>query len=192
MLLPPLLGRDAVRRLTRTAAGVAKACKQAPDPRQAYVGSSAFAHKGGLHVSAVAKDAAAYEHVDPAAVGNAQRVLVSELSGRANIWSSLQKAGLVDDGSLPDDGSPEAVARALAARYDAPLIYPGALLRAAAYDSPTPLGVEAKRYLDSTRVVPDDLVVKLVLERVQREDCRRRGWVLDLSLIHISEPTRPY
>ena len=71
------------------------------------------------------------------------------------------------------------VARALAARYDAPLIYPGALLRAAAYDSPTPLGVEAKRYLDSTRVVPDDLVVKLVLERVQREDCRRRGWVLD-------------
>ena len=44
------------------------------------MGASAFAHKGGLHVSALAKDAAAYEHVDPARVGNEQRVLVSELS----------------------------------------------------------------------------------------------------------------
>ena len=70
-------------------------------------------------------------------------------------------------------------ARALSARYDAPLIYPGALLRAAAYDSPTALGVEARRYLDSTRVVPDDFMMKLVLERVNREDCKRRGWVLD-------------
>ena len=48
-------------------------------------------------MSAVAKSPAAYEHVDPAAVGNAQRVLVSELSGRANIWSSLRKAGFVED-----------------------------------------------------------------------------------------------
>ena len=70
-------------------------------------------------------------------------------------------------------------ARALAARYGAPLIYPGALLRAAAYDAPTALGAEARRYLDSTRVVPDDFMMKLVLERVQKEDCRRRGWVMD-------------
>ena len=51
-----------------------------PRKSQPYVGASAFAHKGGLHVSALAKDAAAYEHVDPARVGNEQRVLVSELS----------------------------------------------------------------------------------------------------------------
>jgi len=70
-------------------------------------------------------------------------------------------------------------ARALAARYGAPLIYPGALLRAAAYDAPTALGAEARRYLDSTRVVPDDFMMKLVLERVPQEDCRRRGWVMD-------------
>jgi len=70
-------------------------------------------------------------------------------------------------------------ARALAARYGAPLIYPGALLRAAAYDQPTALGAEARRYLDSTRVVPDDFMMKLVLERVRQEDCRRRGWVMD-------------
>ena len=51
-----------------------------PRKSQPYVGASAFAHKGGLHVSALAKNAAAYEHVDPARVGNEQRVLVSELS----------------------------------------------------------------------------------------------------------------
>ncbi|CAH0374782.1 unnamed protein product [Pelagomonas calceolata] len=66
-----------------------------PRKSQPYVGASAFAHKGGLHVSALAKNAKAYEHVDPARVGNEQRVLVSELSGRANIWSTLKKAGLV-------------------------------------------------------------------------------------------------
>ena len=54
-------------------------------------------------MSAVAKNSAAYEHVDPAAVGNAQRVLVSELSGRSNIWSSLRKAGLVRE--VADDGA---------------------------------------------------------------------------------------
>ncbi|KAH8076931.1 alpha-IPM synthase homocitrate synthase-like protein [Aureococcus anophagefferens] len=85
--------------LADTSRFVDEALNLAPNPARPYVGASAFAHKGGLHVSAVAKDAAAYEHVDPAAVGNAQRVLASELSGRANIWSSLQKAGLVDDGS---------------------------------------------------------------------------------------------
>ena len=72
-----------------------------PRKSQPYVGASAFAHKGGLHVSALAKNSAAYEHVDPAKVGNEQRVLVSELSGRANIWSTLKKAGLVHEGGEP-------------------------------------------------------------------------------------------
>ena len=70
-------------------------------------------------------------------------------------------------------------ARALVSRYDLPLIYPGALLRAAAYDTPTPLGVEAKRYLDSTQTVPDDFMMKLVWQRIQKEDCRRKGFLLD-------------
>uniref|UniRef100_A0A7S3NPT1 (R)-citramalate synthase n=1 Tax=Aureoumbra lagunensis TaxID=44058 RepID=A0A7S3NPT1_9STRA len=65
-----------------------------------YVGASAFAHKGGLHVSAVAKDSRAYEHIEPELVGNAQRVLVSELSGRANIWSALERSGLHDTSNL--------------------------------------------------------------------------------------------
>ncbi|MDP9053666.1 MAG: citramalate synthase [Acidobacteriota bacterium] len=60
----------------------------------AYVGQSAFAHKGGVHVSAVMKDSSTYEHISPALVGNHQRVLVSDLSGRSNVLYQLQQQGL--------------------------------------------------------------------------------------------------
>ena len=53
-----------------------------PNKRQAYVGVSAFAHKGGLHVAAVQKNRETYEHIDPEVIGNTQRVLVSDLSGQ--------------------------------------------------------------------------------------------------------------
>jgi 2-isopropylmalate synthase len=61
---------------------------------QPFVGKSAFAHKGGVHVSAVLKDAATYEHIRPEAVGNRQRVLVSDQSGRGNILYKLKQHGL--------------------------------------------------------------------------------------------------
>ncbi len=61
---------------------------------QAFVGRSAFAHKGGVHVAAVMKDSATYEHIPPELVGNRQRVLVSDLSGRGNILYKLQQQGL--------------------------------------------------------------------------------------------------
>jgi 2-isopropylmalate synthase len=61
-----------------------------PFARQAYVGRSAFAHKAGLHVSGIQRNAHTYEHIDPALVGNDRRVLLSELAGRANI---VYKAG---------------------------------------------------------------------------------------------------
>lgn len=77
------------------------------DSAAAYVGSSAFAHKGGLHVSAVAKHSEAYEHVPPGAVGNEQRVLVSELSGRANILSALATSGLVVEDGCELEEAPE-------------------------------------------------------------------------------------
>ena len=54
-------------------------------PHQPFVGKSAFAHKGGMHVSGIARNTAAYEHIEPEPVGNERRVLVSELSGRSNI-----------------------------------------------------------------------------------------------------------
>lgn len=63
----------------------------------AYVGESAFAHKGGLHVSAVEKDPRTYEHIPPETVGNRRRILISDQAGRANILSRLSEIGLVVD-----------------------------------------------------------------------------------------------
>ncbi len=69
-------------------------------PDQPFVGVSAFAHKGGMHVHGVRKNAASYEHIDPATVGNERRVLVSELSGKSNIAEKLSEFGLELDGDL--------------------------------------------------------------------------------------------
>ena len=65
-----------------------------PNKRQAFVGLSAFAHKGGLHVAAVQKNPLTYEHIDPTVVGNRQRVLVSDLSGRSNILYKAKEFGV--------------------------------------------------------------------------------------------------
>lgn len=69
------------------------------NPRQPWVGSSAFAHKGGAHVNAVQKLASSYEHIDPALVGNERNILVSDLSGRSNILLKARDLGfkLADD-----------------------------------------------------------------------------------------------
>lgn len=65
-----------------------------PNTRAAYVGNSAFAHKGGIHVSSVLKDSRMYEHIDPNLVGNKQNVLVSDLSGQSNIRYKAKKFGI--------------------------------------------------------------------------------------------------
>ena len=64
-----------------------------PDPQQPYVGQSAFSHKAGTHVNAVAKDPRTFEHIDPAVVGNSRHVLVSELSGVSNLRMKAQELG---------------------------------------------------------------------------------------------------
>ena len=69
-------------------------------PGQPFVGSSAFAHKGGMHVHGVRKAASSYEHIDPTQVGNERRVLVSELSGKSNIAEKLGEYGLEQDPAL--------------------------------------------------------------------------------------------
>jgi 2-isopropylmalate synthase len=66
----------------------------APDEHLAYVGKSAFAHKGGIHVAAMRRNAASYQHIDPGLVGNQMRVVVSELSGRGNVMSKAEEFGL--------------------------------------------------------------------------------------------------
>ncbi len=72
-----------------------------PNVRAAYVSDTAFAHKGGIHVSAVNKNPKTYEHVDPALVGNNRRVLLSDLSGRANILAKSSEFGETVDSKDP-------------------------------------------------------------------------------------------
>ena len=65
-----------------------------PNKHQPYVGDSAFAHKGGVHIHAVLKNPATYEHVDPARVGNRQRMLVSDYGGRSGLLDKIEAYGI--------------------------------------------------------------------------------------------------
>ncbi|HTP28634.1 MAG TPA: citramalate synthase [Anaeromyxobacteraceae bacterium] len=77
---------------------VAEVANLAPDEHRAYVGKSAFAHKGGIHAAAMRRCAASYQHIQPELVGNEMRVVVSELAGRGNLLSKAEELG-VDFGS---------------------------------------------------------------------------------------------
>ena len=69
--------------------------------QQPFVGKSAFAHKGGVHVSAVRKNAKTYEHIKPEVVGNNQRILISDLSGKSNVLHKAKEFGIDVDGNDP-------------------------------------------------------------------------------------------
>lgn len=90
------VGPEGLSNLTNVARFIAELANLSVRNDQPYVGRSAFAHKGGVHVSAVLKDSATYEHIRPDVVGNRQRVLLSDLSGRSNILYKLKQHGLVD------------------------------------------------------------------------------------------------
>jgi len=85
---------DRLRLLTEVSHFVAETANLSPYPQQPYVGASAFAHKGGVHASAAARLEAAYEHIDPALVGNLARVVVSELAGRASLTMKAKEMGI--------------------------------------------------------------------------------------------------
>ena len=90
------IGRDNLQNLTSVARYIAELANLPMRNDQPYVGHSAFAHKGGIHVSAVLKDSTTYEHVRPEMVGNRQRVLLSDLSGRGNVLYKLKQHGLAE------------------------------------------------------------------------------------------------
>lgn len=85
---------EQLRSLTELSHLVADVANLNPDAHAPYVGRSAFAHKGGIHVAAVHKFRSSYEHIDPALVGNETRVVVSELSGRKNVHMRAEALGL--------------------------------------------------------------------------------------------------
>jgi len=85
------LREGALAELTHVARQVAEIANLSPDAHAPYVGRSAFAHKGGVHVAAIRRHPRAYEHVDPTLVGNKTRVVVSELSGRGNVLAKAEE-----------------------------------------------------------------------------------------------------
>ena len=91
---------ERLERLTSVSHHIAELVNQAPDPQAPYVGQSAFAHKAGLHVSAIARRPDAYEHVDPEKVGNGTRFVVSELAGRQTLVIKMNELGLEPDGAV--------------------------------------------------------------------------------------------
>ncbi len=83
-----------MKHLTELSRFVSEIANIPPSPQRPYVGKSAFAHKAGVHVSAIIKNPSAYEHIDPEAVGNRRRVLVSDLSGKSNIEYKAKELGI--------------------------------------------------------------------------------------------------
>ena len=92
-----------LERLTQVSHHIAELVNFAPDPQAPYVGSSAFAHKAGLHVSAIARRPDAYEHIHPEAVGNGTRLLVSEMAGRSTLELRAKDLGIELDGKAVAD-----------------------------------------------------------------------------------------
>jgi len=96
----PCVGRENLARLADTARFVYDIANLQMTPGQPYVGPSAFAHKGGMHVAAVTRDRKTYEHVDPALVGNTRRILIGELSGRGAILAKVAGTPFETDAML--------------------------------------------------------------------------------------------
>ena len=103
----PVIPSKCVPELSRVSHALAEIANIAPDAHQAYVGSSAFAHKAGLHASAIKVDPELYNHIDPGTVGNDMRVLVTEMAGRASLELKGRELG------VDLTGRPEALSGAL-------------------------------------------------------------------------------
>ena len=95
------LTSDQLKALTHASRMLDEILNRAPDRHAAYVGPSAFAHKGGLHSSAMLKDTRTYEHVPPESVGNRRKILVSDQAGRSNLLARLADAGIDVDAKDP-------------------------------------------------------------------------------------------
>jgi 2-isopropylmalate synthase len=103
----PVLSDEQLARLAEAAHFVDELLNRPPNRSQPYVGRDAFAHKGGMHVAGVRADSATFEHVDPALVGNARELLISELAGRHTVAERAATAGL----DLDDDAAQRVIDR---------------------------------------------------------------------------------
>jgi 2-isopropylmalate synthase len=101
----PVLPDGCIEQMVRVSHAIAEIANIAPDAHQAYVGAAAFAHKAGLHASAIKVDPALYNHVEPATVGNDMKILITEMAGRASVELKSRELG------LDLAGQPEALSR---------------------------------------------------------------------------------
>lgn len=90
----PVLPEGCLDKMVRVSHAVAEIANIAPDTHQAYVGAAAFAHKAGLHASAIKVDPALYNHVEPVVVGNDMKILITEMAGRASVELKARELGL--------------------------------------------------------------------------------------------------
>ena len=95
------INKNKIKTLTECSRMLDEILNRKSNRRAAYVGPSAFAHKGGLHVSAVSKDPKTYEHIDPSLVGNVRNIIISDQAGKSNIMSRLSKYGIKIDKNDP-------------------------------------------------------------------------------------------
>jgi len=91
------LSPEKIKTLTEVSRFIFEIGNLSPVMNMPYVGGSAFAHKGGLHVDALRKNKRTYEHIDPEIIGNERRFLISELSGKSNVLAELEKAKIAQD-----------------------------------------------------------------------------------------------
>jgi 2-isopropylmalate synthase len=97
----PVLPDGCLDQMVRVSHAIAEIANIAPDTHQAYVGSSSFAHKAGLHASAIKVDPLLYNHVEPEVVGNDMRILITEMAGRASVELKSRELG-IDLGAHPE------------------------------------------------------------------------------------------
>jgi 2-isopropylmalate synthase len=199
----PVLPHGALAELTRTSHVLAEIANIAPDTHQAYVGTSAFAHKAGLHASAIKVDPELYNHMDPVDVGNGQRVLVTEMAGRASV--ELKGAEL----GLDLAGHPDAVSSVVGTvkereaqgwSFEAADASLELLMRSAIggpHDDVLPFALESYRVLIEHRggEVVSEATVKLVVDG-ERIIATREGNgpvnALDAALRAALTPSRPW
>ncbi len=95
------VSKENLKHLTHVSRFLDDRLNRTPNAHAAYVGSAAFAHKGGLHVSAMAKDTSSYEHIEPGVVGNERAILVSDKAGKSNIIERLKQLGIKVNADSP-------------------------------------------------------------------------------------------
>ncbi|HEX6142643.1 MAG TPA: citramalate synthase [Geminicoccaceae bacterium] len=169
---------DRLRRLTEVSRALDERLNRIPDRHAAYVGQNAFAHKGGLHASAVNKDPTSYEHIDPALVGNHRHIVVSDQAGRSNLMTRLREIGLEAEARAEEVGE---LLRELKARESEGYAYEGAdasfelLARRALHAVPDYFSLSSFRIIDERRrnargelVTLSEATIKVEIGEVRR------------------------